>query len=216
MVIYFLSGLGCDRRVFERIDLPSGYEMQHLDWVPVDGTETLPAYAAQLSKKIDDSKPFMLAGMSFGGMVAAEIAKIKRPEKLILFSTVANRRQLPLFYRLSGKIPLEWLSARAANLLSMSYLHRYFGPLDRRSKELVTEYFRHLDPVFLRWTLGHIGRWQNEEVFPGYLHIHGSEDKTFYARLTDAQYIIPGGGHFCILTHAQKVNEILRKELQPL
>lgn len=214
MDTYFISGLGCDRRVFERLVLPSGYQMQHIDWEPVNGTETITAYAERLSRHIDASKPFMLAGMSFGGIVATEIAKIKRPRRLILFSTVATRQELPFFYRLSGKIPLEYLSARLVPLLSHSFLHRYFGPLDQHSKTLVSEYVKNLDPVFLRWTLGHIGRWQNEITFPGYLHIHGAEDKTFDARLTDAAYIIKGAGHFCILTHADQVNHILRKELQ--
>jgi pimeloyl-ACP methyl ester carboxylesterase len=75
MIVYFLSGLGADERAFQKIILPPEYEIRHIPWELIKGDETLEYYAQKLSLKIDDTQPFLLAGLSMGGIVALEICK---------------------------------------------------------------------------------------------------------------------------------------------
>lgn len=214
MTIYFLSGLGADHRAFGRIRLPAGYEMRHIPWEPVKRGETLEAYARRLSVSIDSSKPFMLAGLSFGGIIASEITKILKPVKLILFSTVMTCEELPYFYRAAGRSKIERLLPDVFLKLSRPLLYWFLSPLDKESRGLIDAFLKKNDPVFSRWAIGQISRWQNKEIFEPHVHIHGSEDRIFPINLTRPDYVIKGGGHFSVITHADEINLLLRKELQ--
>lgn len=213
MIIYFISGLGADERAFQKIRLPDGYEMRHIPWEPVRGDETIGEYARVLSVSIDNSKPFMLAGLSFGGIIASEISKFLKPVKLILFSSVMTRRELPGIYRMAGKPNFERLLPDAFLKLSRPLLYWFLSPLDQESRALIASFLKKTDPVFLRWALGQISRWQNDVIFEQHLHIHGDRDRIFPIALTHADYVIHGGGHFSIITHAEEVNLFLKKEL---
>lgn len=214
MTIYFISGLGADERAFQRIKLPEGYEISHIPWEPVKVDETIQSYARRLAVNIDHSKPFMLAGLSFGGMIASEISKFLKPEKLILFSSVMTFKELPKVYRAAGKSKVEWLLPDAFLKLSRPLLYWFLSPLDSASRGLVSSFLNKADPVFSRWALGQISRWQNEEIFEPHLHIHGGKDRIFPANLTQADYVIKGGGHFLVVTHAEEINQLLKKELE--
>ena len=111
--IYLISGLGADARVFGELDLP-GYEWKHLDWIePVPG-ESLASYAYRLSGPIRDLNPVII-GVSFGGMVAAEMAVQRNWSRVLLIATVRCRSELPRYYRLAGFIrlhrllPVKWM-----------------------------------------------------------------------------------------------------------
>ena len=213
MIIYFISGLGADERAFQRIKLPAGYEIQHIPWEPVKGNETLETYARQLSARIDHSKPFMLAGLSFGGLLAIEISKFLKPEKLILFSTVETRFELPAIYRLAGRLKLYKLLPNVVPTYALRFLYWFFGPLDEAGRKLIAAFQSQTDPVFLKWALMQISRWQNNTAIIPHIHIHGSKDRTFPVKLTNANHVVEGSGHFCVFTNAAEVNAILKREL---
>ena len=86
MTVYFLPGVGCDKRLFSRIKLP-GHEMVMLEWPPFPKRCRLEELAAEMRSGVDGTKPHMLAGVSLGGMVAQELALLTKPEKVILIST---------------------------------------------------------------------------------------------------------------------------------
>ena len=105
---------------------------------------------------------YRLLGVSFGGMVAAEFAKIRQPEKLYLVSTISKRRELPFFFELAGSINLyKWLPDRVltdSNIM-VDYL---FGVRKKEDKRLLREMLRTTDTVFLRWAMNAILDWQNQ------------------------------------------------------
>ena len=88
MKVYFISGLAADSRVFKHIQLPSGYQAHYLDWITPLPNESLKGYALRLSEAIDLKEPFVIAGLSMGGMIATEIANIYQPAACILFCSV--------------------------------------------------------------------------------------------------------------------------------
>ena len=107
MKAYFISGLGADRTVFRNIHLPSTFEPVHLNWIEPQKNESLPSYAFRLAEKIDPSKPFILIGLSFGGMLAVEISRIYKPKQLILISSIRSAQDLPLLYKWAGRLRLR-------------------------------------------------------------------------------------------------------------
>ena len=66
MNVYFISGLGADRRAFERIQLPPQFSVHHLDWIEPRKDESLNDYAMRLGEGIDTTKPFALVGLIHG------------------------------------------------------------------------------------------------------------------------------------------------------
>lgn len=76
MNVYFISGLGADKRIFSKLTLSAEFDIIHIDWIVPFSKETLVSYAKRLSKVIDVNNPFALIGVSFGGMIAVEIAKL--------------------------------------------------------------------------------------------------------------------------------------------
>src|ERR1035437_7250589 len=94
LTVYFISGLGADKRAFQKIKLPDSCSIQHLDWlIPMDN-ESLIDYTLRLAKPIDTRKPFALIGLSFGGIIVTELNKVLHPVKSIIISSVTIRSQL--------------------------------------------------------------------------------------------------------------------------
>lgn len=74
MIIYAFSGLGADERVFTFLNLP--YKIKTVNWISPQVNESIELYSKRISTKIDTTTPFALLGVSFGGLVVAEINKI--------------------------------------------------------------------------------------------------------------------------------------------
>jgi hypothetical protein len=66
--LYLFSGLGADRRIFQKLDL-SGYIVHYIEWIPPLGDESIEHYASRISNQIKEPNP-VLIGLSFGGMMA--------------------------------------------------------------------------------------------------------------------------------------------------
>lgn len=88
--IYLLSGLGADKSAFNFIDL-SDFNANHIEWVNPAENEQIENYAKRLSKQIQTDNPIVI-GVSFGGIMAIEIAKLVKTEKIIVISSVKSMR----------------------------------------------------------------------------------------------------------------------------
>ena len=89
MKIYAIPGLGADARVFANVQryLP----LTIIDWKPNEANESIENYAGRMASEIPKNEPFILLGLSFGGVIAQEICRILKPEKLILLSSIAHQ-----------------------------------------------------------------------------------------------------------------------------
>ena len=85
MKVYGISGLGADKRVFEKLTLD--LELIPIDWITPYKNERIEDYAKRLSKKIDKKEEFIIIGVSFGGLIATEISKILKSKLTILISS---------------------------------------------------------------------------------------------------------------------------------
>ena len=72
--IYLISGLGADERVFQFLDL-SKIEHQFVKWNEPQRNESLASYCKKLTEQINQNQEIILIGVSFGGIIAQEIAK---------------------------------------------------------------------------------------------------------------------------------------------
>lgn len=209
MKAYFISGLGADERVFQRLNLPEGLEPVYLKWIKPSPKESLASYAVRLSEKINDKEPFVLIGLSMGGMLAVEISKMKNPLATILISSVATSTEIPKFYRFAGSVGLHKLLP-AGLIKSGSFLKRYFTSESPECKKVVRELIRDADPDFVRWGVDAIVHWNNTQVPERVYRIHGTNDEILpmYSQPT---YVISKGKHMMVLDRAPEISPCIAK-----
>ncbi len=216
MNAYFISGLGADRRAFCRIKLPAGFTATYIDWIAPLPKETLSSYALRLAKVIDASAPFVLIGLSMGGMMSVEIAKVLKPKLVILISSIKCRKELPWYYKLAGTFYLDRLMP-ASSLKKASFMSYYFvGTPDHDSRHLLKQLTKDSDLAFVRWAIRAILTWKNTTVPENIFHIHGTKDNILPIRFTKPDVSIPNEGHFMVYTKGYQVSEIIRKKLDSL
>ncbi len=71
--VYFISGLGADKRAFQFLNLRFCNPV-FVEWIKPEHEESISDYAARLKDQIRDDHP-VIVGLSFGGMIAVEYAK---------------------------------------------------------------------------------------------------------------------------------------------
>jgi len=210
MNAYFISGLGADKRIFSKLKLNEKINIIHIDWIDPKQNETLATYAARLSGVIDTSQPFALVGVSFGGMIAIEIAKILAPVVTVIISSTMISSQLPGLYRFAGKLGLlKFIPAKilkSSNKLTQNY---YFGTRLGSEKILLGKIIKDTDPYFLKWAIGSILSWKNETRPERTCHIHGTHDKILYSKAAQPDFIIENGTHFMVYQDAAKISGII-------
>ena len=212
MKAYFISGMAADERVFKYVRLPEGYEVVHLTWITPQKEESLPSYALRMAERIDTREPFVLVGLSFGGMLVTEIAKRFPPVKTILIASVPLSSHLPGYFRVAAVLRLHKV-VPIGMVKTAARLKRFITNEKSEDKKLIWEIINNSDPAFIRWSMEAILKWKNEEMPQPVLHIHGTRDEILPARYTTPTHVIPKAGHLVVMTRPDEVNTILYNAL---
>lgn len=213
MRAYFISGLGADGRAFYKIKLPRGYEPIYLDWITPLPDENFQDYAKRFSQAIKQDEEFILIGLSFGGMLASELAKITSPKKVIIISSLSSYQELPWYFKLAGKLGIHRIISPSVYKRA-TIMNRFMGAGNKEMKSIVYSYVNNIDPAFIRWSLNVIVHWSHTERLSEMIHIHGSNDHLLPYRYVKADYMVKGGGHLMVMNRADEVNNILREVLR--
>lgn len=210
MKVYFIPGLGADKRVFKHIQLPEGFEMIHLDWIKPEKKEKLRDYAIRMSAAIDQQSNWSLIGLSFGGMLATEISRELHPSRTILISSLPHSAQLPPYFKAIAPLQLHRIIPMKL-FQQASVARRIFTTETNEDKMLLNKIIRESDPEFIKWALGSILSWRSENVPGGIIHIHGSKDHLLPIRYLRPTHTIEAAGHLMVMNRSQEVNTILRE-----
>ncbi|RYY68007.1 MAG: alpha/beta hydrolase [Chitinophagaceae bacterium] len=212
MKVYFISGLAADSRVFKHIQLPEGFEVIHLEWISPVKNESLASYAARLAEKIDTNEAFALVGLSMGGMIAAEIAKLYPPKVTILLSSVPVNTHLPYYFSWAYRFKLHRMVP--VNLLKKASLYkRVLAPDSPEDKIILKQVIKDSHPAFIKWAMQAILSWKNEDLPQPYWHIHGSKDEILPLKYTKPTHTIAGGNHLMVMNKAGELNALLAELL---
>ncbi|MFT5779437.1 MAG: pimeloyl-ACP methyl ester carboxylesterase [Crocinitomicaceae bacterium] len=210
MKIYCLSGLGVDKRAFQNIHI-DGVELIHIDWIDTLPKESLANYSKRLYETIQPEPDYNLMGVSFGGMVAAEFAKIKQPSNLFLISTLNTRSELSRIFKIGAALKFHRIIPSGLMRRSNFMTNYLFGAKAKEDKKLLKEILRDTDPKFLKWAINALVKWENS-VKPNGIKIHGSNDKMLPLK-SKTNHLIEGGGHFMIVTRGMEISEIIKMEI---
>ncbi len=211
--VYFISGLGADERVFKYLTLHD-VAAKYIKWEEPIKKENLHDYCKRLIEQIDVSTDVILIGVSFGGIVAQEIAKIIPVKKLIILSSVKTvdefnwKIKLVRYLKLNRITPsrfLKWL-----NLITGNY---YFGIKTKTEAELLRMIIIDTDPQFMVWAIEAIMQWEKIDCDKNIVHIHGDKDRIFPICNIKNVIGIKDGGHFMIVNQAAEISALIQKEL---
>jgi len=210
--IYFMPGLGASSKIFEHLRLDHDkYTFHYLEWLlPKHKDENILAYATRLSEEVKEADP-ILVGVSFGGIMVQEMARILNPKKVILISSVKSHNELSKSMRIAKAtgiyklFPSQYLESLGG------FAKEYFGEKVKKRIELYEKYQTVLDPLYLEWAFKTILHWQkNYKTFNLY-HIHGEGDKIFPVKNISNYIPIKNGTHIMILNKAKEISKILEE-----
>lgn len=206
MHYYILSGLGADERVFGRLKFPKPYT--HLYWIMNRPTESLSMYAKRMAKPIVDPENSVLIGLSFGGIMAQEVAAQLNIPKLVLINTVKNRREIPWYLRVVGNLGLHKLFPFLYTRPNLEIANYLFGLQNREEKHLMYTIIKETEEDYLKWAVDKILKWYGVNHQAKVMQIHARNDRIFPIRNIQADKII-SGGHFAVYSRANEAQKAL-------
>jgi pimeloyl-ACP methyl ester carboxylesterase len=206
--VYFISGLGADSRSFGFLDL-SFCDVRFVQWINPAYNETLVSYAERMFESINDENA-TIVGMSFGGMLATEMAKRHPNLKVIVIASAKTHLEIPAYLRVWRHFPLYKLHTQRIKNYSAGFVLKILGAKGVEQKKVQQQIMKDHDPAFIRWASGAIVNWNNTIVPTNVVHIHGSADKLLPYRYVKADYTINKGEHVMVLDQAEEVSVLLK------
>jgi pimeloyl-ACP methyl ester carboxylesterase len=210
---YLIPGLGADERVFRGLSLPGPAEV--IQWLaPLAPTEPLRRYAARLAEAVPLGQPCWIVGVSFGGLLALEVGRLRPLARVVLISSLADASQLPPLLKLGR-------ATRLYRLVPFGLLPRlprlaqwFFGARHGREYRLLARILCDTDPSFARWATRQLLHWNSSGV-PQAVRLHGTHDRLLPLGRSTVDYALPGAGHFMRVSHAATLSRLLRELAQP-
>jgi pimeloyl-ACP methyl ester carboxylesterase len=207
--IYCISGLGADERAFSRLQI-KGHTIVSLPWLMPRENETIQQYAQRMSEGIKEENP-LLMGLSFGGMMSIEIARLLHADKVILISSIKSADELPFWLRHSGNLNLNRLFPMRSYKILEPIQNIFLGVTANDEKEMVRSYRANAPQQYTDWAINEVLHWTNTWQPPNLFHIHGDNDKMFPIKYVRPTHIVKGGGHFMIMNKAMEVSAAINE-----
>jgi len=206
-VIYAIPGIGTTKELFQAISVP-GYEIKVLNWPEPKQEYTLGDYANEFLKQMDTSQPFSLMGVSFGGMLCAELATKIKADKVILISSCGNRNEFPTLLKLLKAVPVHRLVPDTITRFMAKSKRRFLG-FERSFDPIFFKMIDSMPENYFRLCINYIITWNKTSSSPNLVHIHGTGDRLLTYRHIKNAHAVKNGSHTMVLNKATEINTIL-------
>lgn len=159
------------------------------DWMPYSGEQSLREVAQSVVDAFQIRDGDVIIGISLGGMVACEIAKVRRLRKLILVASAVQKEEIHSFWE-----RIHWM----ARFVPWRRLVRGAGWIPIKSPQM----FSRNHPDFLRTMCRAVFEWSGlEQTSVPILRIHGRYDPVISCPPRPDHLLL--GGHRISETHAR-------------
>lgn len=177
--VYFVPGMAAGKEIFKNIRLPDDrYHLEILDWLIPEKEEKMRDYARRMAQRVKEPN-FVLAGVSFGGVVAQEMAAYIHPKKLVIISSVKCRAELPKRMIVASKTGAYKLIPTGLVLSADDLTKFAIGPRSKKRLHLYQTFLNVRDQQYLDWAIKNMVCWDRKVVDPSVIHIHGDSDIVF-------------------------------------
>lgn len=207
--VYLMPGMAANPSIFKNISLPlEKFEIHLLEWhVPKKGS-SIQEYAEEMCKGVKHINP-VLIGVSFGGILVQEMAKLIKVKKIIIISSVKHKSELPkrMIFAKYTKVH-KLLPTGLVNNVELLTKYAFGEPVTKRL-ELYEEYLSVRDKYYIDWSIDQIVNWQHAEYLPNLVHIHGDKDSVFPINHIKECIPVKNGTHTMIIHRFKWFNEQL-------
>ena len=207
--VYVFSGLGADERVFHKIDFGNCI-VTFIKWIVPKKNESIESYAWGIAQQQITTATPILVGLSFGGMMAVEVAKHIATEKIIIISSAKCKNEIPFYFRLAGTLGITKIIPSKALIKINLFTNCFFSNRTPEDKKMLSAILKDTDPVFLKWAIVEIADWQNKIIHQNLFHIHGNGDRILPFKYVTCNEVIKGGTHLMIVSKAAEVSNKLQ------
>ncbi len=188
-MIYVLPGMGADHRMspppWRRI--PGSV---FLDWPRGVQADSITGVAARVAQDASISDGAILVGSSLGGIVACEIAKIRRLERLFLVGSARRKEEVSSLLRFLHPL---------IDLTPITFVQRACSKLPSE----VCSMFSSSEPAFIRGMCRAIFHWEGlPDGWVDVRRIHGRHDHVIPPP-SDGEILLDGG-HLIAMSHAEE------------
>jgi hypothetical protein len=153
----------------------------------------------------------VLVGLSFGGMLSTEIARAFPNVFAVLLSSSKTEAEIPPLYHVGKWLPAyKWLPDGLQKLVMRSY-EKAFGVTSPAGKLIYQNVITNADMAFNKWAVWALLHWQNMQVPPNVVHVHGTADKVLFYKYVRCDITVQNGGHLMVMEQAAEVSGILQK-----
>lgn len=216
--LYLLPGLGFDDRVFQKLDLQP-YQVNYLNWIEPHSGETLSAYALRIARLIpEQEEAIILIGHSFGGIIAQEIAALRRVKHIILLSSIKSPLENPWHFRVLHRLGLISLFTQKLIAATFTLWGKSSTDQSPEAGELMRDMVKQHSNHYLQWALQCLSSWKGApEHHTSLTHLHGTRDASFpLRRIKKPVQLIHDGTHFMVFKQAETISARILKILEEL
>jgi hypothetical protein len=90
----------------------------------------------------------------------------------------------------------------------------FFGHMNDADNWLFRDMLKNSSPVFLKWAMDAVLKWDNKIIPPNVIQITGDKDLVFNYKKIKGAIIVKGGTHIMIFERAKEINKILKRILK--
>ncbi len=208
--IYFISGLGADERIFQKLQFNKNYKIHYIQWIEPLYNETLKNYCLRLSTQFKETENSIIIGLSFGGIVAQELSKIIPFKKIILISSIKSHTELPIYYRLVAKTKIHRILPYATFKHIFPIAKWFFSTKTIEESTILKTFLKQTSNVFLKWAINIMltEKCFNSNHIPLF-HIHGTKDRILPYKYLENATPIENGGHLMVYSKYKEVNDYI-------
>ena len=206
---FFISGLGADEKAFQELG-DFGTTKIMIEWMANLPDESLYDYAKMMIDKYGIEQEDIVVGLSFGGLVAQQIAEIIKPDFIILISSFRTKDDLKIHFSSGLKMKLHKLMPEMKSELIGSMVATYLNSGSKISVPVLKEMVMSTDMKLMKWSLEKIYE-QDVILAPDILKysIIGDKDKVVKPWIIETTFIVEDGSHFMVFDKAKEVTKII-------
>ena len=210
--VYFMPGLAASTTIFENIKLPEDqFEMCFLEWFLPADKESIESYAKRMNEKILHENP-VLIGVSFGGILVQEMAKLIPTKKVIIISSVKSNTEFPYRLKLAKATKVyKILPTQLISNVELLVKYAFGSTIIKKRLKLYEKYLSVRDKSYLDWSIENVLLWPQKTAAKNIIHIQGDADEVFPIKNIHNCIVVKGGTHIMIINKYKWFNENLPK-----
>ncbi len=206
-----MPGMAASPKIFDHLIFSSDiFEVFFLEWFIPDKGISLEDYARLMCKRVKHENP-VLIGVSFGGFLVQEMARIINARKVIIISSVKSQNELPKKMHFA-RVTKVYKLLPTSMVNNIELLAKYaFGETVTKRLDLYEMYLSIRDKKYIDWSIDQIVNWKEKGVVSNLVHIHGDKDTVFPITNISNCIAVKNGTHTMIIHRYRWFNEHLPK-----